>query len=167
METPPSIPQQVLEAAMSGELDQMPKEWLTQENVTWLNDQGMTLLHWAAASGSLDQLPPHLLTQENLTLTSATRPVSPLAFAAMMRNLHQVPKQLLTQENFTQGPRNPLKMIALSSSFEQVPLSILVSCRSFVLFEDGTTVFDWLSPELKAAVESDLARSNATESRQG
>ena len=116
------IRDRLLQAAVNGQLDQVPAELLTQENMTLKGRFSWTPLHNAA--GALDQVPKELLTQENMTLGIGG--TTPLLIAAYRGCLKQVPDELLTQKNMTEGrERKYASLRCYKGPLDQVPVGFL------------------------------------------
>ena len=84
-------------AAWRGNLDHIPKDFLTQE--TMFKDAGYSYpFDYAVAYGHVDQVPAEMVTNENL-LSLRGKPLSPLHSAAIHGMLHTIPVQFLTAAN--------------------------------------------------------------------
>jgi hypothetical protein len=149
-----SIAQQVCDAAKTGRLNHLPREWLTHENLTVKDSNGRTPLHWAALFVHLNQIPAHLLTPENLSERDETG-WNAFDYAALSWFQH-LPRHLLTPENLRGGPLRKLKAFFPSSVFNRLPAFVLWSCRSELI--DGKPLMEHLSPEKKSEVEDQAAR---------
>ena len=83
-------------AAMGGQLDQVPVEILTKENMLVPGNDGDTPLQQAAIKGQLDQVPVEILTKENM-LVPDSNGNTPLQCAAIKGQLDQVPISTLAE----------------------------------------------------------------------
>ena len=84
----------IFEAAENGTLNQIPREFLTTENLTIKGSSGWTPLHFAAQYGQLDQIPKELITQENLTIKNKNG-WTPFHWAARYGHLDQIPEEFI------------------------------------------------------------------------
>jgi len=86
-------------AAHYGCLNQIPREFLTQETMSTTNNYGETPLHAAADGGKLHLVPEEFLTQENLEKEDNWGTV--FHKASMNCTFDTLPKKFLTEENLT------------------------------------------------------------------
>jgi hypothetical protein len=163
MDSAKSIAQQVYEAAKTGKLKELPKEWLTHENLTLQDHNGRTPLHWAAIFVHLNQIPAHLLTQESLAVQDE-RGWNAFDYAALSWFQH-LPSHLLTPENLRGGPLHKLKTFFPSSAFNRLPALILWSCRNELI--DGKPLMEHLSPEKRNEVKAQADQGFPTDEASG
>jgi len=134
-------PEKIFEAAENGTLNQIPRELLTQENLTIKDKYEDTPLHYAAWYGHLDQIPKELLTQENLTIKNGDGD-TPLHWAAKKGHLDQIPQELLTQENLTieneEDGGTPLHNAAENGHIDQIPEEFRPAAKNIGQISDLT-----------------------------
>jgi len=85
-------------AVKEGNLDGVPREVFTAENMLVKNEAGWTVIHEAAFAGNLDRVPKEALMREHM-VSSANDCSTPLHWAAYTGHLDQVPTEFLTLEN--------------------------------------------------------------------
>jgi len=162
----------VFEAAKHGDLDKIPKEFLTQENLTIKASDGGTPFQWAAYSGALDQIPRELLTQENLTRKNGFG-WTPFHFAAKNGALDQIPRELLTQENLTIKNKygsTPLHYAAYSGDLTAGTITNLLrkfptkeSLEILIEYSDNQRDKDFLQKGLDALKKMEASRQKLSD----
>jgi len=110
-------------AAINGTLEQAPKELLTYENLTALDNQGDTVFHKSASKGTLDKLPKELVTEKNF-LVKNTSGWTTFDVAAMYGYLDQIPEHLLTPKVMLNG-YSTLHLAAGEGHLNQLPRRLL------------------------------------------
>jgi len=122
-------------AAIRGKLGQVPKELLTNENLTAYDIYGDTLFHKAASKGTLDKLPKELITETNF-LTISKMGFTVFDVAAMYGHLDQIPDELLTDNVMVRSGISVLHLAAGQGHLDQVPRRLLTEDNLLVPITD-------------------------------
>lgn len=113
--------------AETDSFDQLPKEWLTCENLIDLtNELEISPLHWAAKFG-FTTFPRNLLSKETLKI-KGRRDCSVMHVLVENKNLGKIPQEYICAETLLtvgHGGLTPLHAAAYSNSWEHIPNSVL------------------------------------------
>ncbi len=133
-------------AAEHGNLDLVPKEFLTAANLSKpLNtkfQKGKTVLHLAAQHGHLDQIPAAGITAENLSL-KCERGETALHVAARYGHLDQIPAAVLSNKILNETGADGgtvFHVAAFEGHLDQIPKPFLILSNFGKREQSGMTV---------------------------
>ena len=147
----------IAQAALNGQIKDIPKEFLTPQTLLHKSDGGNILLHDIIKKGNLSDLPEEFLKEEYLLFKNDCGQTA-LHIAAHSGNLKDIPKSLLTQQNLS-GPDDygarPIEEAIYGSCTQAIPKEILNSDKLFSSKQEKIKFFDILSDHIDLSSEGE------------
>jgi hypothetical protein len=147
----------IAQAALNGQIKDIPKEFLTPETLLEKSDDGDLLLHEIITRGNLRDLPEEFLKEEYLLFKNNCGQTA-LHIAAHSGNLKDIPKHLLTPKNITSpdeyGAR-PIEEAIYGSCTHAIPKELLDSTKLFSNKQEKIKFFDILSDHIDLSSEGE------------
>jgi hypothetical protein len=147
----------ISQAALNGQIKDIPKEFLTRETLLEKSDDGDLLLHDIIKRGNLNDLAEEFLKEEYLLFKNDCGQTA-LHIAAHSGNLKDIPKSLLTPKNLSSpdeyGAR-PIEETIYGSCTQAIPEELLDSNKLFSSKQEKVKFFDILSDHIDLSSEGE------------